>query len=269
MDAIAALGALNTVSNVINNNDDNEKQQKYTLDLMKQQNKYNKEAAAQNQQYAKEMFDYTGPVNKIKQLKEAGLNPGLVYGMGSNSSGSTAGAADIAATGLGSAPNVSANKANRIAQTGMILQLAKLSSEIDVNKSVAESNRANAALNVEKTNTEPFNRFKTMVEEELIRYQANNEMRTQEAKVEMAFQLLKNEIAKNQQIEQDSNLKYTQIQEIVQRIEQTAVKFNYDITKTQAEIDKIVKETTNQDITVSQQKLIDVLRGLLPMLIIK
>ena len=43
-------------------------------------NRWNKEAAAQSQEYAKEMFDYTGYENQVKQMKAAGLNPAILNG---------------------------------------------------------------------------------------------------------------------------------------------------------------------------------------------
>ena len=58
---------------------------------MEQQNQWNKEAAAKSQEYAKEMFDYTGYENQVKQMKAAGLNPALLNG-GSGSAGQAHGA---------------------------------------------------------------------------------------------------------------------------------------------------------------------------------
>ena len=58
---------------------------------MEQQNQWNKEAAAQSQEYAKEMFDYTGYENQVKQMKAAGLNPALLNG-GAGSAGQAHGA---------------------------------------------------------------------------------------------------------------------------------------------------------------------------------
>lgn len=66
---------------------------------MQQQNQWNKEAAAQSQQYAKEMFDYTGYENQVKQMKAAGLNPALLNG-GSGSSGQAHGATVEPATAM-------------------------------------------------------------------------------------------------------------------------------------------------------------------------
>ena len=66
---------------------------------MEQQNKWNKEAAAQSQEYAKEMFDYTGYENQVKQMKAAGLNPALLNG-GSGSAGQAHGATVNPATAM-------------------------------------------------------------------------------------------------------------------------------------------------------------------------
>lgn len=66
---------------------------------MEQQNQWNKEAAAQSQAYAKEMFDYTGYENQVKQMKAAGLNPALLNG-GSGSAGQASGATVNPATAM-------------------------------------------------------------------------------------------------------------------------------------------------------------------------
>ena len=66
---------------------------------MQQQNEWNKEAAAQSQQYAKEMFDYTGYENQVKQMKAAGLNPALMSG-GAGSPGQAHGATVNPATAM-------------------------------------------------------------------------------------------------------------------------------------------------------------------------
>ena len=66
---------------------------------MEQQNEWNKEAAAKSQEYAKEMFDYTGYENQVKQMKAAGLNPALLNG-GSGSAGQAHGATVTPATAM-------------------------------------------------------------------------------------------------------------------------------------------------------------------------
>ena len=74
-------------------------QSKDEKERMEQQNEWNKEAAAKSQEYAKEMFDYTGYENQVKQMKEAGLNPALLNG-GSGSAGQAHGATVNPATAM-------------------------------------------------------------------------------------------------------------------------------------------------------------------------
>jgi hypothetical protein len=66
---------------------------------MQQQNEWNKEAAAKSQEYAKEMFDYTGYENQVEQMKAAKLNPALLNG-GSGSPGQAHGATVEPATAM-------------------------------------------------------------------------------------------------------------------------------------------------------------------------
>lgn len=68
------------------------KQNQAENDRMALQNEWNKEAAAQSQQYAKEMFDYTGYENQVKQMEAAGLNPALMNGGGGSAGQASAGA---------------------------------------------------------------------------------------------------------------------------------------------------------------------------------
>lgn len=74
-------------------------QSKDEKERMELQNQWNKEAAATSQEYAKEMFDYTGYENQVKQMKAAGLNPALLNG-GSGSAGQAHGATVSPATAM-------------------------------------------------------------------------------------------------------------------------------------------------------------------------
>lgn len=74
-------------------------QSKDELQRMELQNKWNKEAAEKSQEYAKEMFDYTGYENQVRQMKAAGLNPALLNG-GSGSPGQAHGATVEPATSM-------------------------------------------------------------------------------------------------------------------------------------------------------------------------
>lgn len=131
---------------------------------LKQQNKLNALAFEWNkrqmnyaQQLEKDMYSYTFDMNKpeaIKNLiKEAGLNPALLYGNSAGVSGASVG------TGRGAGFNSqAANEAeiirSNMAITEMGLQMAKLKSEIELNESAANKNNADAGLSGAKTKTE-------------------------------------------------------------------------------------------------------------------
>lgn len=70
-----------------------EEQWKYNKNIMALQNKYQQQAAAQSQQYAKDYWDYTNAENQVRHLKNAGLNIGLMYGQsGAGGMGASGGA---------------------------------------------------------------------------------------------------------------------------------------------------------------------------------
>lgn len=147
------IDVLNTTTGLINNmtaarnaDKDAQKQQEYQLELMSQSDKYTKENVERAVAAQKELYEYTGFASKVRQMKEAGLNPGLIYGMGASGGGGVTGNTAAPAGPQGSAPNMAGFRQNAIAQQGMALQLQKLQSEIDVNKSIAEANRAEATM---------------------------------------------------------------------------------------------------------------------------
>lgn len=265
MDAISTLGlitgAATGVANLTSN--DAERQQAYQLELMKRQNDYNRAAAERQMAMQKEMYEYTGFGGKVRQLKEAGLNPGLIYGMGSAGGGVT-GNTSAAQTGLGSAPNTAASRATKLQSIGMGLQLAKLQSEIEVNKSVAEANRSNAALNVEKTESEPYNRHLTIAEEGLKIMEKAYQEHTLEARVGTAKAVMSNMLLESWVKQSGIDLNKAQADEITQRIVQSAERFNYDLEKVKAETLKIVRETKNINLTGSEAKIMDIVGRLLP-----
>ena len=99
----------------------------------------NKQAEIQKMQYDYQL-QQTSPAANVKRLKEAGLNPALMYGM-SGAGGSTGTMGSIAG---GNTPSSAQIKANNQAAQGYAMQLAKLQSEIDVNESVANINNKSA-----------------------------------------------------------------------------------------------------------------------------
>lgn len=110
-----------------------------TRELMDIQARLNRENAKYSHELAKDMWNYTSYPNQIKMMKEAGLSPSLIYGMG-GAGGSTAGAGQASGVGLGDAKKVQTG----LQAQGMGLELANLASQIDLNKSQAEKNRAEA-----------------------------------------------------------------------------------------------------------------------------
>lgn len=90
----------------------------------------------------KDMWDYTNYENQVEHLKKAGLNPALIYGMGGGG-GSTTGSGTASVEGGQAANSAQQTQANA-AEQGMALQAAKLMSEIDVNKSIAQKNTSEA-----------------------------------------------------------------------------------------------------------------------------
>lgn len=112
----------------------------------------NKELADYGMGISKEMFEYTGYGAQRRQMEEAGLNPALMYGR-AGAGGTTASAGAGSASG-GLASDEASLKQAQMAQQGMALQLAKLGSEIAVNKATAKEKEANAELTSEKRTTE-------------------------------------------------------------------------------------------------------------------
>lgn len=121
------------------------KQQKrahaYNLEYMDKQFAQNKEAAAINQAYAKEMWDYTSFENQRKHMEAAKLNPALMYGMGGAAGGSASGSGTVG--GGGSLPGT--NPVSAGAQAGgMSIQGAMMMSEIAKNFAQANKDDADA-----------------------------------------------------------------------------------------------------------------------------
>lgn len=111
-------------------------QQKELMDI---QAKHNKEQAKYSQELSKEMWNYTNFENQMKHIKAAGLSPGLIYGMGGQG-GSSSGAGQAGSVGL---PQTTGTEIGLKAQ-GMGLELASIISQIDLNKSQANKNNAEA-----------------------------------------------------------------------------------------------------------------------------
>lgn len=119
--------------------------------LMEAQLGYNKQAAEHSQELQKQMVDYTSPEMQVQRFKDAGLNPAMVYGMGGGG-GTTTGSAATAGVGNGNT-DVGNRRMAKLQGLGMAMQMAKMRSEIKVNESVAEANKATAIKNVQEART--------------------------------------------------------------------------------------------------------------------
>lgn len=116
-----------------------EQQNEDQREMMELQAKLNQQQAQYNQGLAKDMWNYTSFPNQVKKMKDAGLNPALIYGMGGQG-GSTAGAGQASGVGLSDAKGMQTG----LAIQGMGLELANLASQVELNKSQAEKNKAEA-----------------------------------------------------------------------------------------------------------------------------
>ena len=107
------------------------------LKLMEIQNRYNEQMAKNNQQRNKDLWDYTNYENQKQHIKNAGLNPALIYGMGGGGGVSASGA-----QGQGVTQPTDRSVEMGLKQQGLGLQLESIASQVDLNKSQAEKNKA-------------------------------------------------------------------------------------------------------------------------------
>ncbi|MEM0173217.1 MAG: hypothetical protein QXI16_01770 [Sulfolobaceae archaeon] len=132
---------------------------------LEQQNKLNALAFEWNkrqmnyaQELEKQMYQYTFDMNKPEALKnlykEAGLNPALMYGTSASGVSGTSVGGGRGAGYNSQAANEAEIIQSNLALSEMGLQLSKLRSEIEVNKSIANRNNADAGLSGAKTKTE-------------------------------------------------------------------------------------------------------------------
>lgn len=109
------------------------------LRLMDIQNRYNEQMAKNNQQRNKDLWDYTNYENQKRHIKNAGLNPALIYGMGGGGGVSANGA-----QGQGVTQPTDRSVEMKLKQQELGLQLASIASQVELNKSQAEKNKAEA-----------------------------------------------------------------------------------------------------------------------------
>lgn len=118
-----------------------QEQEAYNERIMALQNQYNKEAAAQGQEYAKEYWDYTNAENQVKHLKNAGLNIGLMYGQ--------SGAGGMGASGGSRQESVDQPQGNPVAMALQVQQLEqqRRMNDAQIALAQAQADKAGAEAN--------------------------------------------------------------------------------------------------------------------------
>lgn len=142
-----------------------EEQKKYNKEIMALQNKYQQEAAAQSQQYAKDYWDYTNAENQVQHLKNAGLNVGLMYGQG--------GAGGMGASGGARQESPEQAQGNPV---GMALQVQQLEQQRRMNDAqiaLAEAQASKAKEEAKKIGGVDTQEALTRIEEAASRIELN------------------------------------------------------------------------------------------------
>lgn len=239
---------------------------------MEQQNQWNKEAAAKSQEYAKEMFDYTGYENQVKQMKAAGLNPALLNG-GSGSPGQAHGATVNPATAMQPMGLQVALQAQQVAaQTALTnAQAEKVRSEttaqkvenlvgvgIDLAKKVAEVRKSKKDAEEVEQKIENLKKTAQATEESIKLIQAN--VGNTEVKTRIAqFQDDINNIIKSSEGWDKNGKSYgwrdTVIEKYYAQFENDIAEFSYNEKKML--FDKDILERLNKDIELIAQGKLD------------
>lgn len=134
----ALIGAAGVIGGAVLGNQARQQQTNEEYQKMMYQGNINKDLANHTMKNQKELWDYTNYPNQVKQMKLAGLNPALMYGTAGQGGQSSAG--QTGPVGLSDSKGVAMQQQ----QMAMGLQLAQIASQIKVNDSVAEKNKAEA-----------------------------------------------------------------------------------------------------------------------------
>lgn len=134
-----AIGAAGSIIGAVEGAKNQDEQMKNQQMLMGDQYKYNEMMANNNQNRAKQMWDYTSYGNQVKNMEKAGINPALLYGQ-------SGGGGVTAAGGQGSGVSQPTDQSitQRIRSQEMGLSLANMASQVKLNESQAMKNEAEA-----------------------------------------------------------------------------------------------------------------------------
>lgn len=176
----AIAGAAGTVLGMATQKSQDKRQVKQQQKLTDIQEASNRKLMNESYGLQRDMYDHTysknTPEAQMKNLKEAGLNPALMYGIGGQS-GATAGGGGASVSGGSAADAASTgNEITNKAQLG--LQAGMMEAQIKVLESQAKKNEADAELSTEHSTTESGKRdllIENMKQEGLARFLDNVE----------------------------------------------------------------------------------------------
>ena len=136
----AVGGAVNAGMGMVLGAYNDRRQLKQQDKLLKQQEGYNRNAAQFSHDLQYDMWQKTNYPAQMEQMKKAGLNPALMYGMGGGG-GSTTGSATQSAPQGGGAP---AGGGEALAMMQMGMQREMMQAQIDLTKAQAEKAKVEA-----------------------------------------------------------------------------------------------------------------------------
>lgn len=134
----ALIGAAGVIGGAVLGNQARQQQTNEEYQKMMYQANINKDLANHTMKNQKELWDYTNYPNQVKQMEKAGLNKALMYGTAGQGGQSAGG--QTGPVGLSDSKGVAMQQQ----QMAMGLQLAQIASQVKVNESVAEKNKAEA-----------------------------------------------------------------------------------------------------------------------------
>lgn len=213
-----------------------------------------KEMTDYNQEQAMEMWRNTGPVGMMKELKTAGLNPGLIYGMGgaggqttNNNAGEGPQGAQIqnadVSKGMGMMLQTALQKAqvdNLNADTNQKNVLANKAATVDT-----EEAKGRIALLSEGVESENAKQVLMDIEKDIKNVEQYVATETQNAQVASIKTMLRRSTAEMHMLERDNEISAETKDEKIKLIEQEVVNKMVDADLKRAMIGKTAAEIEN------------------------
>lgn len=261
-----------------------QRQYQHEKEMMALQNKYNTKAAAQSMEYAKtmnqinfkqqnQMFDkqaeWNSPEQQKQRLREAGLNPGLMYGIGgeggsSVSSGGGTGAAVQGVSNSGTQAVMMGLQAKSIESQIALnnAQASKINAETE--KTEADTGKTKADTNVSIVNADNIVEATKLIKEQQLSEQSKRELNEAEKNYKIRITSLQDAL------ERLTNAKETESWYLSKSIEMETYKLSKEAVKIMKEIEGLdvdndvkkrtadmVVEQTRQNIKFTMQSILE------------